>query len=163
MVVHVKVLICVDGSPSMTEGVKCAANAFRRDVDYTLLYVLTERGIYESYKRIFREDLKRIEALLGDIDSEKKAARQIFLDPICVYMRELGLSVRAVVREGHAAAEILNEVREGQYDIVVLGDAQSFSASKLLAGGTVSQVMQNAQACVVVIRPAPTQMAEQNR
>jgi nucleotide-binding universal stress UspA family protein len=153
MVVYVKVLICVDGSPSIMESVKCAVNAFRRNTDYTLLYVLTERGVYESYKRIFREDLKRIEAIFGDIDSEKKAARQIFLDPIYAYMREQGLTVRAVVREGPAVPEILNEVREGQYDIVVLGDAQSFSASKLLVGGTVSQVIQNAQACVVVIRP----------
>ena len=39
------------------EGVKCAVNALRLDIDYTLLYVLTERGIYESYKYLFREDL----------------------------------------------------------------------------------------------------------
>jgi hypothetical protein len=46
--------------------------------------VLTERGIYENYKRIFRGDLKRIEALVGDVDSEKKAASRIFL---CVITR----------------------------------------------------------------------------
>ena len=79
-----KVLVCFDGSPLMIEGVKCAVSALRRDIDYTLLYVLTERGIYESYKRIFREDLERIEALVGDVDSEKKAASRIFL---CVITR----------------------------------------------------------------------------
>jgi len=100
MVVNVKILVCFDGSPSVMEGLKCAVNALRRDIDYTLLYVLTERGIYESYKRIFREDLERIEALVGDVDSEKKAARRIFLDPLCAHMREQGLAVRAVVRGG---------------------------------------------------------------
>jgi len=163
MVVNMKVLVCFDGSPSVMEGVKCAVNALRLDIDYTLLYVLTERGIYESYKRIFREDLERIEALVGDVDSEKKAARRIFLDPLCAYMREQGLTVRAVVREGHAAAEILDEVSEGHYDLVMLGDARSFSASRLFVGGTVTQVLKNAGTCVMVIRPARVHSAEQRR
>jgi Universal stress protein family. len=162
MVVNMKVLVCFDGSPSVMEGVKCAVKALRRDIDYTLLYVLTERGIYESYKRIFREDLEQIEALVGDIDSEKKAARRIFLDPLCTHMREQGLTVSAVVREGHAAEEILDEVREGHYDIVVLGDVRSFSASRLLVRSTVTQVMQNARTCVMVIRPARMHIAQQN-
>jgi nucleotide-binding universal stress UspA family protein len=160
MVVTMKVLVCFDGSPSVTEGVKCAVDALRRNIDYTLLYVLTERGIYESYKRIFREDLERIEALVGDIDSEKKAARRIFLDPLCTHMQEQGLAVRAVVREGHAAKEILDEVREGQYDIVMLGAGHSFSASRLFVGSTVTQVMQNARTCVMVIRPARMRIVE---
>jgi len=121
------------------EGVKCAVNALRRDIDYTLLYVLTEHGIYESYKRIFREDLERIEALVGDVDSEKKAARRIFLGPLCAYMREQGLTVRAVVREGHAAEEILDEVREGHYDIVMLGGARSSQRRDCSVGSTVTQ------------------------
>ncbi len=107
--------------------------------------------------------MERIEALVGDVDSEKKAARRIFLGPLCAYMREQGLTVRAVVREGHAAEEILDEVREGHYDIVMLGGARSFSASRLLVGSTVTHVMQNARTCVMVIRPAPVHIAEQNR
>ena len=163
MVVNMKVLVCFDGSPSVMEGVKCAVDALRRDIDYTLLYVLTEHGIYESYKRIFREDLERIEALVGDVDSEKKAARRIFLGPLCAYMLEQGLTVRAVVREGHPAEEILDEVRDGQYDIVMLGDAHSFSASRLLVGSTVTEVMRNACTCVMVIHPARMRIAEQHR
>ena len=107
--------------------------------------------------------MERIEALVGDVDSEKKAARRVFLDPLCAHMREQGLIVRAVVREGHAAEEILDEVREGQYDIVMLADAHSFSTSRLLVRSTVTQVMQNAQTCVMVIRPTRTHIAEQNR
>lgn len=155
-----KVLMCVDGSPSVTEGMKCAVGALRSDVDCTLLYVLTEHGIYESRKRIFREDLERIEALFGDIDSEKKAARHLFLDPLCTYMREQGLTVRAIVREGHAAEEIIDEVRDGHYDIVMLGDAHSLSPSRLLVGSTATEVMQNVRACIMIIRPAQEAMEE---
>jgi hypothetical protein len=53
---HMKALICVDGSPVTNEGFMCAVNALRTDIEYTLLYVLEEHGIYDSYKRIFRED-----------------------------------------------------------------------------------------------------------
>ncbi len=147
------VLICVDGSPSLTEGIKCAVSALRGDVEYTLLYVLTERGVYESYKHIFKEDLERIEALFEDVDSEKKTARRVFLDPLCTSMREQGLTVRTIVREGHAAQEIADEARDGRYDVVLLGGARSLSPSKLLMGSTVTEVMQNVRACVLVVRP----------
>ncbi|MGZ8888963.1 MAG: universal stress protein, partial [Halobacteriota archaeon] len=108
---HIKTLICVDGSPVTNEGFKCAVNALRTDIEYTLLYVLEEHGIYDSYKRIFREDLERIEELFEDVDSEKEAAKKIFVLPLCDYMREHGLTVRAIVREGPAGEEILDELR----------------------------------------------------
>jgi hypothetical protein len=68
----------------MKKGSYIKSTSGKRQIDYTLLYVLTERGIYENYKRISRGDLKRIEALVGDVDSEKKAASRIFL---CVITR----------------------------------------------------------------------------
>ena len=64
---------------------------------------------------------------------------------------------------GASCEEILDEVREGQYDIVVLGDAHSFSASRLLVRSTVTHVIQNARTCVMVIRPTRMHIAEQNR
>ena len=40
-------------------------------------------------------------------------------------MREHGLSANAIVREGPAGEEILDELRGGKYDLVVLGDRKS--------------------------------------
>src|SRR5659263_512604 len=120
-----KALICVDGSPVTNEGFKCAVNALRTDIEYTLLYVLEEHGIYDSYKRIFRDDLERIEELFEDVDSEKEAAKRIFVLPLCHDTRERGLTVRAMVRGGSAGEEILDELRGGKYDLVVRGDRKS--------------------------------------
>jgi len=145
------------------EGVKCAVNALRRDIDYTLLYVLTERGIYESYKHLFREDLERIEALVGDVDSEKKTARRIFLDPLCAPHARTGSRRPRCCEGGHAAEEILDEVREGHYDIVMLGAGHSFSASRLFVGSTVTEVMRNVRTCVMVMHPARMHITEQHR
>jgi nucleotide-binding universal stress UspA family protein len=151
-----KVLICVDGSPVTNEGFKCAVDALRIDIEYTLLYVLEEHGIYDSYRRIFREDLERIEELFEDVDSEKEAAKKIFVLPLCEYMRERGLTVRAIVREGPAGEEILDELRDGRYDLVLLGDRKSLSPARRLLGGTLTEVMRNADTCVMIVRPSRT-------
>jgi hypothetical protein len=83
-----KALICVDGSPVTNDGFKCVVDALRTDIEYTLLYVLEEHGIYDSYKRIFREDLKRIEELFEDVDSEKEAAKKdLRLSLVRIYAR----------------------------------------------------------------------------
>jgi nucleotide-binding universal stress UspA family protein len=150
---HMKALICVDGSAVTNEGFKCAVNALLIDIEYTLLYVLEEHGIYDSYKRIFKEDLERIEELFEDADSEKEAAKKIFVLPLCEYMREHGLTVSAIVREGVAGDEILDELRDGKYDLVLLGDKKSLSPARLLLGGTLTEVMRNADSCVMIVRP----------
>ena len=148
-----KALVCVDGSPVTNDALKCAVDALRSDVEYTLLYVLEEHGIYESYKRIFREDLEWIEELFEDVGSEKEAAKRVFVHPLCEYMRECGLTVRAIVREGRAGEEILDELREGKYDMAVLADKKGLSPARRLLGGTLAEVMRNAETCVMVIRP----------
>jgi len=148
-----KALICVDGSPVTNEGFKCAVGVLRTDIEYTLLYVLEEHGIYDSYKRIFREDLERIEELFEDVDSEKEAAKRIFVLPLCHYMRERGLTANAIVREGPAGEEILDELRGGKYGLVVLGDRKSLSPARRLLGGTLTEVMHNADTCVMIVRP----------
>ena len=68
-----------------------------------MLYVLSEHGLYYSYKSIFKEDLEKIEELFGEIDSEKEAAKKIFLSPIYEYMKNAGYNVhdRSTRRSRH--------------------------------------------------------------
>jgi len=148
-----KILICTDGSITSNEGIKCVVGALRKDNAYTVLYVLSEHGIYYSYKSIFKEDLEKIEELFGEIDSEKEAAKKLFLSPVCEYMKREGFNVRETVREGHVVEEILDEINEEGYDMVMLGDKKGFSPARMLLGSTVSEVMHRAKVCVMVIKP----------
>jgi nucleotide-binding universal stress UspA family protein len=68
-------------------------------------------------------------------------------------MRDRGLTVRAIVREGPAGEEILDELRDGKYDLVVLGDMKSLSPARRLLGGTLTEIMRNADMCVMIVRP----------
>jgi nucleotide-binding universal stress UspA family protein len=120
------------------------------------LYVLEEHGIYDSYKRIFREDLERIENLFEDVDSEKEAAKKIFVLPLCEYIREHGLTASAIVREGPASEEILDELFDGKYNLVILGDRKSLSPARRLLGGALTEIMHNADTSVTIVRqPRP--------
>jgi nucleotide-binding universal stress UspA family protein len=148
-----KILICTDGSVALTEAIKCVLGALRKDNKFTVLYVLSEHGVYYSYKSIFKEDLEKIDQLFGEKDSEKEAAKKIFLSPIYEYMKNAGYNVRDKVREGHVIEEILDEIREGGYNVIMLGDKTGLSPARLLLGSTVSEVMHRAKACVIVIKP----------
>jgi nucleotide-binding universal stress UspA family protein len=68
-------------------------------------------------------------------------------------MRERGLTVCAIVKEGPAGEEILDELRDGKYDLVVLGDRKSLSPARRLLGGTLTEVMRNAETRVMIVRP----------
>ena len=149
----VKILICTDGSQALIEGIKCVIGALRKDNKFMLLYVLSEHGLYHSYKSIFKEDLEKIEELFGETDSEKEAAKELFLSPLFDYMKNSGFNVRKKVREGQVTEEILNEIIEGDYGLVILGDKTGLSPARLLLGSTVSEVMHRANICVVVIKP----------
>jgi len=149
-----KILICTDGSHALIEGIKCMTGALRKDNKFTLLYVLSEHGLYHSYKSIFKEDLEKIEELFGETDSEKEAAKKLFLSPLFDYLKSSGFNVREKVREGQVTDEILNEIRESDYDMVILGDKTRLSPARLLLGSTVSEVMHRVNICVIVIKPS---------
>ena len=147
-----KILICTDGSHALIEGIKCVISALRKDNKFTLLYILSEHGLYHSYKSIFKEDLEKIEELFGEIDSEKEAAKKLFLSPLFDYMKNSGFNVREKIREGQVTDEILDEIMEGDHGMVILGDKTGLSPARLLLGSTVSEVMHRAKVCVIVIK-----------
>lgn len=125
--------MCVDGSPTTIEALKCAAGsaAKRRRLD---AFRARSARVYDSYKRIFGEDLERIEELFDGVDSKKEAAKRIFVLPLCQHARERGFTAKAVVQEGAAAGEILAELQEGGYDLAMLAHKKSPSASWRLFG-----------------------------
>jgi nucleotide-binding universal stress UspA family protein len=47
----------------------------------------------------------------------------------------------------------LDELRDGKYDLVLLGDRKSLSPARRLLGGTLTEVMGNADSCVMIVRP----------
>ncbi len=147
-----KVLICTDGSTSSTEGTKCILQVLGKEHEYTILFVLSEEGIYRRYKETFGEDLARIEKIFEDPNPEKAAAGEIFLRPLQHYMSQAGFKTTPKVREGSVVSEILAEIDEGQYAVTILSEGK-ISLMKLLPGSTLHEIVQNTKKCILVVRP----------
>ncbi|MGZ4902699.1 MAG: universal stress protein [Halobacteriota archaeon] len=147
-----KVLICTDGSLSSLEGIKCVLEVLGKEHEYTLLFVLSEEGVYQRYKETFAEDLTRIEKIFGDLASEKAAAQETFLKPLYEYMKQAGFNAIPKVREGKIATEITAEIEETQYVVTVLSE-ERISPMNLLPRSTLHEVLQNTKRCILVVRP----------
>jgi hypothetical protein len=151
-----KVLVYTDGSTTSNEGIKCALGVLSKEHEYTLLFVLSEKGIYRSYKEIFGEDLTKIERIFGDTDPERAAARYIFLKPLCEYMTDAGFKTNAKVREGNVISEILEEIDEGPHEIVLL--SERVTAMRLPADSHLHEIIEDAHKCVLVVRCSPSKL-----
>ncbi len=150
-VLEMKVLVCTDGSTSSIEGIKCAIQVLGKEHEYTLLFVLSEEGLYRRYKETFEEDITRIEKLFEDPDPEKAAAREIFLRPLQDYMSQAGFKTIPKVREGSVVGEILAEIDQGQYAVTLLGEGK-ISLVKLLPRSTLHDIVQNTTTCILLVR-----------
>ena len=147
-----KVLICTDGSSSSSEGIKCVLEVLDKEHEYTLLFVLSEEGIYRRYKETFAEDLTKIEKIFGDLASEKAAAQETYLKSLYEYMKQIGFKVIPKVREGNVATEIIAEIGETEYIATVLSE-ERISPMSLLPGNTLHEVLHNTKKCILVVRP----------
>jgi len=124
-----KVLICVAGMPhaEATVGLGGAIARITRS-SVTLLHVV------------------RRESETGEAERVLALARQMLP----------GLAVKTRVRQGDPAEGILMEVREGRYDLVVVGAGREGGLAQRLLGSVALQVVRRAPASVLVARaPGP--------
>jgi nucleotide-binding universal stress UspA family protein len=90
-----------------------------------------------------------------EIEAEAESVAQRALDRITHVMREAGLAIETVRREGYPAEEIVRTAEERQADLVVVG-AKGFTGSQLFELGSVSQkVMKYAPCSVLMTRRPP--------
>jgi nucleotide-binding universal stress UspA family protein len=75
------------------------------------------------------------------------------LDPWCKQARQLGLSCEGLVREGHAAQEIVTAVRQFRADRVLLGTRSRSRLGKLLLGSVAEQVLRSVNLPVITVGP----------
>ena len=67
-------------------------------------------------------------------------------------------SPRLKLRRGHAAEEILNELTEERYDLIVVGAHGRRGITRFLLGSTAERVVRHASMPVLIVREAPDQL-----
>jgi len=144
-----RVLFCVDGSDgagwALARGVAWLKNA---DIQAAVLHVIPEVDErFRHYERLHERELREIEHLFGDEGHGLEVAVQAR-----ERLKKLGFEAERKVREGDPAAEVLAEIREGKYDLVILASDAAGSAEKPRLGGVADEVVRSAPISVLVVR-----------
>jgi len=144
-----KVLFCTDGSQMSRLALEAGARLLKgRRVEGVVLHVLPEVDKrLEHYERLHEEELKEIEKLFGGKEETLKvvaAAQQL--------LSKAGVPTRRKVRRGNPAQEILKEIRQGRYDLVVVGSHGKRGLNRLLLGSVSLEVSRKASTSVLVVK-----------
>jgi nucleotide-binding universal stress UspA family protein len=144
-----RVLFCVDDTQgadrALEQGVAWMKGAGVQAVVLQVIPRVDDR--LRHYERLHEDELREIERLFGHrghgLDAAIRARERL---------GQLGLEASRKVREGDPATEILEEIREGGYDVVVLGSDGLGRLDEPRLGSVAEQVIRAAPASILVVR-----------
>jgi nucleotide-binding universal stress UspA family protein len=144
-----RVLFCVDGSEgadrALVQGAAWLRNAGVQAVVLQVIPEVDER--LRHYERLHESELREIERLFGHEGHGLEAAVQAR-----DRLKQLGLTADRKIRQGDPAEEILAEIREGAFDLVVLASDGTGKIEEPRLGSVAERVLREGQASVLVVR-----------
>lgn len=137
-----KILLAYDGSPGAKRALDAAIE-------------LTHTFRAELWLLAVEERLPHYAATVGEMQEAKEFANQFYQDAISVaYLRalKLGVELKSEIRAGHAARTIVDFVKEGGFDLVVLGSSGHSRAWMMFLGTTAEKVSRHVPCTVLLVR-----------
>lgn len=129
-------------------------------VPLSLTPVLTEAkiAVARQQSRVYRGGIILLHVLpVGAFDHEAvtpaEATARAYLDAVASELRAEGVAVRPVVRAGSPAAVILDECREHECGLVVIGSTSRARLPRALLGSVADEVVRRADCPVLLVRP----------
>ena len=146
----VRLLIGVDGSPGAADAVGAvAARRWPAGSDAILLMALDAQTTWAIWSML---------AERGLASSHEDDGRRLvtpLLNEAAARLREAGLSVETVIREGKPRAELLNEAERSGADCIFVGARGLSRVERILVGSVSSAVAARAHCSVEVVRRVP--------
>jgi nucleotide-binding universal stress UspA family protein len=149
-----RVLFCVDGSEGADRALMRGA-AWLKDasIQAVVLHVIPEVDErLRHYERLHEDEFREIERLFGHEGHGLEVAIQAR-----DRLKQLGLEAERKVRQGDPAEEILAEIRDGGYDLVVLASDGSGAIADPRLGSVAVQVVGSAPVSVLLVRGGEAQ------
>jgi nucleotide-binding universal stress UspA family protein len=144
-----KVLFCTDGSEESLAALGRAARLIRAEARACILYVVPEVDErFRHSERLHEAELQDIERLFGD----QGPGVEVLARTREALQRE-GVEAERKVRTGDPAEEILAEIREGHYDLVIVGSCSRSVVERFLVGSVSRRVCEAAETSVLVVKP----------
>jgi nucleotide-binding universal stress UspA family protein len=146
-----RVLFCVDGSAGADRALEWGGAWLKHGaVQAVVLQVIPQADDrLKHYERLHEDELLEIERLFGHEGHGLDAALQAR-----DRLKQAGLEADRKVRRGDPATEILAEIREGGYGLVVLASDGTGRREDPTLGSVAEEVVRAAPASVLVVRSA---------
>lgn len=139
-------LICSAAGPASERAVQAAGElAQAMDASVTLMHVMSQVPLTQ-------------EACLADLEApaeeliERCSREGVHLNHMLGLLAAEGTKARAVVRHGLVVEEIVEEAREGRFDLLVIGAHVTPGINKTLVGDLAEQILLAADLPVLVLR-----------
>ncbi|MEW6183606.1 MAG: universal stress protein [Bacillota bacterium] len=133
-----RILGAIDGSEN-------AYASLRRAVDVLKLSQLTQVAVIEVVPPADPSIVYVPWASAGELEAAEKKRAKGDLDKALAILQEAGIEGTPVVKVGNPAQEIVTAVKEGNYELIVMGRRGTNPLKELLLGGVSQQVLQLAE------------------
>jgi len=139
------ILAPTDGSqPAMQAGRLAVRMAAMFNCRLTFVYVVDD-AVASEMASASKKDKQQA---LGELESSGQRS----LDYLCRIAGEAGLAADQVVRKGEPCSEITNLAREGEVDLIVIGQVGSRGLRRVLIGCVTERVIEYAPCPVLVVK-----------
>ena len=146
----IKILFCADGSEQALAALRRAARLLRgAGVRACVLYVLPDvDDRFRHYERLHEDELKDIEHLFRD-----QAPGVEVLGKAREALLQEGVEADQKLRQGDPTEEVLAEIREGGYDLVVVASSSKSRVERFLLGSVSQRLSEAAETSVLIMKP----------
>jgi len=144
MGINMRILVCTDGSEHSQRAVKEAAK-IAASLKHVEIYIINvckrvESSVFDYDKTLLRfENDKITERAKIILHAAEKVFEEINIKPV------------TILKRGQPGLEIINEVSEGNFDLVILGTRKVGGFKKLLLGSVCNAVVQRVSTNVMIV------------
>jgi len=139
-----RILVCTDGSEhsqrAVEEAVKIATKLKRVEIYIINVCETVESSVFDYDKALMRaEEMIIIER-----------AKTILQEAVKVFEAS-NIKPTIILKRGHPSSEIINEISDGNFDLVILGTRKIGSIKKLFLGSVCNAVVQGVRTNVMIV------------
>jgi nucleotide-binding universal stress UspA family protein len=140
-----RLLVCSGGKTYIENALPLAGQIARAlGATVVLLHVMPEPPGIMARLPGMGLDVERLLASTSELGKNLRHARE--------QLQAMGVPVEVRLRDGEVIAEILRELREGEYDLIVAGSALSHNLRTYVLGDITREIVNQAQCAVLVVR-----------
>jgi nucleotide-binding universal stress UspA family protein len=148
-----RILLCSGGKRFIDDAVRLTGTlAAALHANVTLFNVMAEPPAIYAHLIEMEEDVDALLASRSELGRNLAAEKKV--------LEKLGVSVNVRVRHGFIVDQLLNEIREGDYDLIVSGSSRARGPLQHYIMGDVTEaILENAECSVLVARSQPMKAA----